>query len=78
MKTSQVFSYVNGSSVELQVIIEPWADRFLVLPDQRLEIVVRCQEGAGSIEFEQTANGLIIYGYEGCVMSVFSNGEELF
>jgi len=77
MTTSQRFGYINGSDVELRVIVEPWADQFLVSPGQRVEILIRGEGTAGTVELEQLPTGLIIYGYEGCIVSLLSDGEEL-
>lgn len=77
MATLQRFSYINGSDVELRVTVEPWADQFLILPGQRVEVLVRSDGLVGNVEFEQVGAGLIIYGYEGCTISLLSNGEEL-
>ncbi|GAA4352071.1 hypothetical protein GCM10023165_40800 [Variovorax defluvii] len=77
MTTSQRFSYINGSDVELRVIVEPWADQFLIRPGQRVEVLVRGDGTAGAVELEQLPTGLIIYGYEGCIVSLLSDGKEL-
>ena len=77
MTTSQKLSYINGSDIELRVIVEPWAEQFLIRPGQRVEIHVRSEGEVGTIELEQLATGLVIYGYEGCTMSLISDGEEL-
>lgn len=77
MTKSQRFSYINGSNVELLVVVEPWAEQFLIRPGQRVEILVRGEGTAGTVELEQLPTGLIIYGYEGCIISLLSDGEEL-
>lgn len=77
MTIRQTFSYTNSTAGDVQVIVEPWAEQFVLRPGQRVEIVVRSESTVGSIEFEQLSTGLIIYGYEGCVVSLSSDGEAL-
>lgn len=77
MTTSQRFIYINGSDVELRVIVEPWADQFLIRPGQRVEVLVHGESTAGTVELEQLPSGLIIYAFEGCIVSLLSDGEEL-
>jgi hypothetical protein len=70
MKTSQKFTYLNSTDAELNVIVEPWYDQFKIAPGQLVEIIVYDEGKGGIVEFEQLPIGLIIYGYEGCIIEV--------
>jgi hypothetical protein len=77
MTSLQKFNYTNGVGTNLRVIVEPWADQFVIRPGQRVEILVRSEGVIGHVELEQLPTGLIVYGYEGCIISLSSDGEEL-
>jgi hypothetical protein len=77
MALLQRFIYVNGTVNELLVTIEPWAEQFDVRPGQRVEILVSSESTVEPVEFEQLPTGLVIYGQEGCVISLSTDGDEL-
>jgi hypothetical protein len=76
MSFEQSIAYTNGSDEPLRIILEPWAEEFIVGPGQRVDILVRT-DAVGILEMEQDPEGLVIYAYENCIISVMSNGEEL-
>lgn len=77
MKARQVFTYANGTESDRRLTVEPWANQFIVRPGQKVDIFVDSARLDGVLEFEQVSGGLTVYGYEGCVVSVSSNGKEL-
>jgi len=77
VNNSQKLSYENATELEQRLIIEPWAEQYVIQPGQRVDIVVQSDAPAGCLELEQRPGGLTIYGYTGCIISVLSDGEEL-
>jgi hypothetical protein len=49
----------------------------LIQPGQQVDIQVRDGAAGNKPELEHTAEGLIVHGWVGCVVSVFSEGEAL-
>ena len=74
---TQKFSYINSLDVDAQIMVEPWAEQFVVRPSQRVDFLISNEGKIGAVELEQLPTGLIIYGYEGCVIKLFSDGREL-
>lgn len=79
MKLIQKFIYVNGSGKNMQIFLEPWAEQFEIPPGERVEISVHApsESVAGILEIEQLEDGLIVYGYEGCVVYSTLRGGDL-
>ena len=71
------FNYTNGTEIELRVIVEPWAEQFVIKPGQLVEILVQGANTDDVVEIEQLPTGLTVYGYHGCIISISSNGKEL-
>ncbi|WCM93297.1 hypothetical protein M5C99_00760 [Acidovorax sp. NCPPB 2350] len=79
MKLVQRLLYVNESGKGVRIILEPWAEQFDIAPGARVEIFVHAhgEVANGILELEQLEEGLIIYGYEGCVVNLKSDGVDL-
>lgn len=77
MISTQTFAYTNSTEAALRLTMEPWADQYIIQPGVRVDIVVRGDTTDGCLEVEQHPGGLTIYGYEGCVISLASGGEDL-
>src|SRR5688500_6632780 len=76
-KMTQQLSYTNLTAAHLRHAVEPWARVYKVRPGHQVEIV---GVGGGPGQFlgmEQLDDGLTIYGYAGCTITVLHNGEEL-
>lgn len=70
-------SCINGTSKVMLLIIEPWGEEYSLDPGVSVDVVG--QEGAidGILEVEYFDKGIIFYGWEGSVVSVFINGQEI-
>jgi hypothetical protein len=77
MNAAEKLTYTNRTGHKLSVMLEPWAEEHWVEPDGSIDIVVLNGSPAGHLEIEQTAEGLIIYGWEGSVVSILHPGKEL-
>lgn len=76
MSPARRFTLKNGTTTDLRFTLEPWADQYVVGPGRSVELVV---EGnlEGCLEFEHLSDGLVVYGYTGCLVSVWSDGSEV-
>ncbi|MDA8448049.1 hypothetical protein [Paracidovorax valerianellae] len=79
MRLVQKLIYLNSSGKCIRIFLEPWAEQFQIAPGEGIEILVYTPDEAteGVLEFEQVEGGLIVYGYEGCVINLKSNGNDL-
>lgn len=77
MTSVQKFIYINGTGNTVSITLEPWAERFQVGSGQRVEIKIFSERMTEPVEFEQLPTGAVIYGQEGCIISLSSNGVEL-
>jgi hypothetical protein len=76
------FRYANRTEHPVRITVEPWAEQFVIRPGQHVEIRVEIvtvsrNPSDACVEIAQIPDGLIIYGFEGCIISMWSNGEEL-
>lgn len=76
MSIVQRITYTNSTAGSVRIILEPWAEEFVVKPRQVVEFVVRA-DVLGCLEMEQTAEHLIVYAYETAVIELFSDGKEM-
>jgi len=67
-------SCINGASEAMLLIIEPWAEEYWLEPGVSVDVVGQGGAG-GSFEVEYFDKGIIFYGWEGSVVSVFINGQ---
>ena len=74
---TQKLSYTNHTAADLRLSVEPWARVYKVRPGHQVEIVVTGGDPGEFLEMEQLDDGLTIYGYTGCTVTVLHNGEEL-
>lgn len=77
MISSQKFAYTNSTETALRLSVEPWADQYIVQSGMQVDVVVRGDTTNGCLEIEQHPGGLTIYGYEGCIISLSSDGKSL-
>jgi hypothetical protein len=77
MNVGDKLTYTNRTGHKLSVILEPWGEEYCVEPNDSIDIVVHNGSPAGHLEIAQTAEGLIIYGWEGSVVSILHAGLRL-
>ena len=77
MRASQTVTYTNGTQGRLLIVLEPWAEQYWVQPGEQVDIEARNGVPGHHLELEHTAEGLIVYGWEGCVVSILRDGKEL-
>lgn len=67
----------NSSDREITLYLEPWAEEFLVAKESEIILAGRGpQEGNGfSVEYRE--DGIVVSGWTGSVVQVFSQGKEL-
>jgi hypothetical protein len=70
-------SCINGTSEVMLLIIEPWAEEYCLDPGVSVDVVGQGGAVDGSFEVEYFDKGIIFYGWEGSVVSVFINGQEV-
>lgn len=68
----------NGTKKTILLIVEPWAEEYLLEPGQSVDVIGKGGVAEGVFEVEYFDGGLIVYGWEGSVLSVFNNGVEVF
>lgn len=67
----------NGTKKTILLIVEPWAEEYLLEPGQSVEVIGEGGGADGVFEVEYFDGGLIVYGWEGSVLSIFKNGVEV-
>jgi hypothetical protein len=61
----------------MRLIIEPWAEEYLLEPGVSVDVVGEGRAVDGSFEVEHFNKGMIFYGWEGSVVSVLVNGQQV-
>jgi len=61
-------------------ILEPWGELYPMEPNTKFTLVFRSTvqpRALNAIEVDYSAESITVYGWEGCTVSLFHNGEEL-
>lgn len=67
----------NRRETELVVVLEPWANEYVVQPDQRIEVVEEDGEPGTTLEIDIEASHLVFYARPGSILRAYRDGEEL-
>ncbi len=68
---------MNGASEKMLLIIEPWAEEYWIEPGMSVEVIGCGGAVGGYFEVERLDQGMIIYGWEGSVVSVIKDGNVI-
>jgi hypothetical protein len=77
MNAGGKITYTNRTRRKLRIILEPWAEEYGVEPNSPIDIVAHNGTSRGHLEIEQTDEGLIVYGWEGSIVSIVCDGKGL-
>lgn len=77
LKTAMKVSCTNGTSKVMLLILEPWAEEYWLEPGHSVDVVGHGGATDGSFEVEYFEKGIVFYGWEGSVVSVFIDGQEV-
>jgi len=64
------FTYTNSSNLPLLLVLEPWAEEYLLLPNIGVKIVGKGGKLGSYFELEQFDDRLIIYAWPGSIASI--------
>jgi len=67
-----VLAITNSHASEVRLTLEPWADEHMLPPDSTVEVAFNGPMD-GRIEVEMKPGEIIVYGWEGAVMSVLDS-----
>lgn len=67
----------NRRETGLVVVLEPWANEYLIEPDQTLEVVEEDGEPGTTLEIDIEASHLVFYARPGSILRAYRDGEEL-
>jgi hypothetical protein len=72
----EVVSLEHHFSAPIALIIEPWADQVILVPNRVYTIVAKAST-VGSLHVEFRANQITVYGWPGSTLSVLMDGESI-
>ena len=70
------FTYTNSSLNPLRLVLEPWAEEYVIQPNSSAEVIGEGGEAGSYFELEQLDDRLIIYAWIGCVAYITLRGEK--
>jgi hypothetical protein len=71
-----IFNVTNPNGFAMEVHIEPWGWPLTVAPEAQIEVQMT-GPADGKMEFEWTAQGLIIWGWKGSTFRVLQDSQLL-
>ncbi len=74
MVAKSKISVINSTMKPLLLILEPWAEEFCIAPGAAVDVLGSGGSEEGFFEVESIENGMIVYGWEGSIVSVMKNG----
>ncbi len=68
---NQKIIYVNGCEKQILLIVEPWAEEYLIEPLAAVEIIgLGGKSSDAFFELESRDGMLILYAWEGCIVQI--------
>jgi hypothetical protein len=68
--------FSNNSTKNMRLIIEPWAEEFLLSPGIIVEIIA-AGENTDCLEIDYVDRGVAIHGWSGSALTVMLDGKAL-
>ena len=68
--------YVNRTDKSIEIILEPWAEEFILLPNQKLELIAEYEKSNTYCQIEQSEDCIIFYAWEHSLVKVLIDGED--
>lgn len=72
----EVLEVTNEDTAPLVLVLEPWAESYLVPPRTAVEIVAFAPD-EGRLVVESAGHGLVVWGWTGSSVHVIQNDQEL-
>ena len=69
-------TFTNRSTVTTRLIIEPWAEEYLIAPNISVDIVATGKT-ADAIEIEFVDRGVVVHGWSDGTVTVMRDGVEI-
>lgn len=73
-KIEGILAITNTQPTEVRLTLEPWADEHVMAPGKTVEVSYSGPSG-GRMEIELKPGEVILYGWEGSVLSVRDGGN---
>lgn len=73
----RIFAFTNGQNQDLLLIVEPWAEQYMLEPGMTIEIVGIGGDPSDHFEISLQPDAIVVYGWAGSIVSVLHNGSEL-
>ena len=74
--TMNKITFTNRSTKTKRLIIEPWAEEYLIDPDVSVEIIATGKSTA-SVEIDYADRGIVVHGWTDGSLTVMLDGIEL-
>lgn len=74
-RVTGLLAVTNSDSSTVRLVLEPWAEERILRPDSTIVIEYSGPRG-GRLEIERTPGEIIVYGWEGAVMSILDERSE--
>ncbi len=75
MAYKQKLNCTNGSGARMRLVLEVWQEEYWLEPAESLEVIGCGGAEGGCFEVERFDGGVMVYGWQGCVMMVLRNGK---
>jgi len=72
-----MLTYTNRTENRVLIIVEPWGEQYWIQPSEQIDIKVSNGIPGHQLELVHIAEALVIYGWEGSVVSILREGKEL-
>lgn len=71
-----IFRYINKFDQPVDFIIEPWAEEYVILPNQELTIIGAYKDSETSCEFEYKKDCIVFYAWEHSLVRIHIEGVD--
>lgn len=68
--------YINRTKNSIEIVLEPWAEEFLLMPNQKLELIAEYEGNCDYCQMEQNEDCVVFFAWEHSLVKVFIDGED--
>jgi hypothetical protein len=76
MAYKSTISIINKTERPLTFHLEPWGRQLPMPAGSRFQVVAEAKQ-QGEIEIEYEENDILVWGWQGSILTIFSNGREI-
>jgi len=77
LRATRTFMLRNERSAKLTLVLEPWANEYVITPNDSIRIVEEGDESGMDLEIQLEDSHVVVFARAGTILKAVRGGEEL-